>query len=365
MAHSTIQNMHRGLVAAQQRTRQMLEQALDASSTAYVTGRRGSGNGQRVLVLGGTGYIGRALVPELAARGYRPVVLSRSAQEDAAFGAADVVVGDVCNGTDLERVLGAGDIDAVITLLSSRRPNDPGECRRVDYTANKHAIELAAKHGIRHLIHVSDYGCYRPELLPQTYKLQIEGELLGSHNGELDFTIVRPTAYYPYLAMYFGEVQQDQPYRIFDHGEWAMYNPISRENLAEFIVNQLFHEVSFGRILPVGGPWNEDNLLTIRSAGEKIFAVLGKEPQWKVTRMKSWERRIRIMRAIGALIPMFRRIAYYLEAAKYWSVVSHFAPAYGNDTFVAYLERLRESGYNPGTFRDRMKAGTELTPTHV
>ena len=72
-----------------------------------------------------------------------------------------------------------------------------------------------------------------------------------------------------------------------------------------------------------------------------------------------------MLRGMGRLVPMFRRVAYYLEAAKYWSVVSHFAPAYGHDTFDDYLLKLRDSGYNPGTFRDRMKAGTELTPTHI
>ncbi len=165
--------------------------------------------------------------------------------------------------------------------------------------------------------------------------------------------------------MYFGEVQQDKSYRLFDHGEWSLCNPMSRENLAEFIVNQLFNEDSHGRILPVGGSWNEANLLTIRAAGEKIYKVLGKEQNFKITSMKSWERRISMMRGIGTVMPRMKRVAYYLEAAKYWTVVSHFAPAYGTDTFDEYLVKLRDSGYNPGSFRDRMKAGTALTPTHI
>jgi uncharacterized membrane protein len=93
--------------------------------------------------------------------------------------------------------------------------------------------------------------------------------------------------------------------------------------------------------------------------------VLGKPEKFTIVSMKAWERRIKIMKAIGLMVPMVKQMAYYLEAAKYWSVVSHFAPPYGNDTFKEYLTKLKASGYNAGTFRDRMKSGTNMTPTHV
>jgi len=64
----------------------------------------------RVLVTGGTGFIGRALCPRMAGTGHEVVVLSRSA--DAAVpGAASVVVG-------LE-ALDAADFDAVVNLAGA------------------------------------------------------------------------------------------------------------------------------------------------------------------------------------------------------------------------------------------------------
>ena len=77
MAYSTIQDIHRQRDAAQQKTRALMDRALAETSAVYETGKQGSGAGQEILVLGGTGYIGRALVPELSQRGYRPIVLSR------------------------------------------------------------------------------------------------------------------------------------------------------------------------------------------------------------------------------------------------------------------------------------------------
>ncbi len=115
----------------------------------------------------------------------------------------------------------------------------------------------------------------------------------------------------------------------------------------------------------MGGPWVEDNICTLRRANELLFEVLEKPAQFTIVSMESWERRIKIMKAISLLAPTFRRMAFYLEAAKYWSVVSHFSPPYGNDTFKEYLVKLKASGYNAGTMRDRMKSGTSMIPTHV
>jgi uncharacterized protein YbjT (DUF2867 family) len=365
MAYSTIQEMHKRKDEEQALARALIKQALATKDTTYKTGKAGHGSGQHVLVLGGTGYIGRALVPELAERGYKPVLLARRAPEKEAYPHAEVVIGEVSQRADVEKVFDSFPVEGVITLLSSRRPNDEEECRRVDYQSNINAIQVGAAKGLKHFIHISDSGCYRPELLPQVYKLQVEGELIGRFHGALNYSIVRPTSYYPHLAVNFGEVQNDQPCRIFDHGEWAVSNPISRENLSEFIVNLLFNESNYGKILPVGGPWVEDNICTLRRANEMLFEVLGKPEKFTVVSMEAWERRIKIMKAVSRVAPAVRRMAFYLEAAKYWSVVSHFAPPYGNDTFKEYLIKLRASGYSAGTMRDRMKSGTSMIPTHV
>ena len=365
MAYSTIQEMHKRKDEEQALARALIKQAIATKDTTYKTGKAGHGSGQHVLVLGGTGYIGRALVPELAERGYKPVLLARRAPEKEAYPHAEVVIGEVSQRADVEKVFDSFPVEGVITLLSSRHPNDEEECRRVDYQSNINAIQVGAAKGLKHFIHISDSGCYRPELLPQVYKLQVEGELIGRFHGALNYSIVRPTSYYPHLAVNFGEVQNDQPCRIFDHGEWAVSNPISRENLSEFIVNLLFNEHNYGKIFPVGGPWVEDNICTLRRANELIFEVLGKPEKFTVISMESRERRIKIMKAVSTVLPMFKRMAFYLEAAKYWSVVSHFAPPYGNDTFKAYLIKLKASGYNAGTMRDRMKSGTSMIPTHV
>jgi divinyl chlorophyllide a 8-vinyl-reductase len=367
MPISTIATIDAGDALAH--TQQLRARLLGESPTrhTYAVGARGEGHGENVLVLGGTGYIGRALVPELARRGYHPVVLTRDPASATLpeFGGADVLVGDPVEPADVERVFERLPIQAVISLLSSRRPNDPEECRRVDYTAVTNGIRSAAAHGARQFIHVSDYGCYRPELLPQIYKLQVEGELIGGHHGGIDWTIVRPTAYFPYLSVNFGDVKHGRPYRIFDHGEYALSNPIAREDLSEFLVNALFDPEQYSRVLPVGGPWVADNVVSIRSAGEMMFEVLGREPQWEVEALTAWDAKTRRLRRMGKVYPAMRNVAFYLDAAKYWSVVDHIAPPYGTATLRDFFLKLRDREFPTGSFRERMKAGTAAMPTDV
>lgn len=365
MAFSTITDLD--VAATRRHSHDLLQRLHGASSEIYVTGARGTGAGERVLVLGGTGYIGRALVPELARRGYRPAVLARSAEvkNEAEYADAEVIVGDPTLLSDVLAAVGLAPTAVVISLLSGRRPNDAEECRLVDHVAVGNGIKAAVAHQVQQFIQISDFGAYRPELIPQVYKLQVEGELMGQHHGALPWTIVRPTAYFPYLSATFGDVKNGHPYRIFDHGEHNVVNPIAREDLAEFIVNQVLDPDALGRVLPVGGPWAPDNTVTLKRAGEMMFEVTGRDPQWEVVTMAAWDKKIARLTRLGKISKQLKPVAYYLEAAKYWSVVDHVAPAYGERTLRQFMERLKDREFPTGTFRERMKNGTNTMPTDI
>ncbi|MCB1701033.1 MAG: hypothetical protein KDI14_09375 [Halioglobus sp.] len=162
--------------------------------------------------------------------------------------------------------------------------------------------------------------------------------------------------------MNYSDIRHGEPYRLFDHGEYNLFNPIAREDLSEFIVNLLFDKHKQGRIFPVGGPWTGDNVHTIKSAGQTMFRVQGKREHFDVVPLTKWDKKIRSLRRIGKLVPKLDVVAGYLEAAKYWSVVSHVAPPYGTRSFNDYVEQLKAHNYDAGTFRERMKQGSSLTP---
>lgn len=365
MAYSTITNLD--VHAHQKKSIALRKRLLEGESTTYVTGPTGNGNGEVVFVLGGTGYIGRALVPELVKRNYQPVVLARSAEakNDKEFEGATIVVGDPTRPADVDKAVGEHQPKAVISLLSGRRPNDAEECRQVDHEALGNAIRASVANKVGQFIQISDFGAYRPELIPQVYKLQVEGELMGRHHGDLDWTIIRPTAYYPYMSMTFGDVKNGEKYRIFDHGQYNVVNPIAREDLAEFIVNQVLDPNAIGRILPVGGPWTPDNTVTLKDAGQMMFDVLGKPADFDVVTMASWDKKIANLTRAGKLYKKLAPVAFYLEAAKYWSVVDHVAPSYGTRTLRGFMEKLKDREFPVGSFKERMKSGTQMMPTDI
>jgi divinyl chlorophyllide a 8-vinyl-reductase len=96
-----------------------------------------------------------------------------------------------------------------------------------------------------------------------------------------------------------------------------------------------------------------------------MFEVLGQAPRFEVETMASWDKKIQRMRRAGVLYPKMKNVAFYLEAAKYWSVVSHVAPPYGTVTLRDFFLKLKDREYAAGSFRDRMKSGTEMIPTDV
>src|SRR6478609_6104390 len=291
MAYSTITNLD--VAAAQRHSHELLQRLLTTDSSTYVTGPVGTGNGERVLVLARTAEV----------------------KNEPEYADAEVIVGNPTVASDVVAAVAAAPTAVVISLLSGRKPNDAEDCRQVDHEAVVHGIKAAIAHDVKQFIHISDFGAYRPELIPQVYKLQVEGELIGQHHGYVPWTIVRPTAYFPYLSVAFGDVKNGGTYRIYDHGEWNVVNPIAREDLAEFIVNQVLNEDAIGRILPVGGPWVAENAVTLKRAGEMMFDITGREPSWENLTIAAWDKKIARLTRLGKVSKQLKPVVFYLEAA--------------------------------------------------
>jgi farnesol dehydrogenase len=114
----------------------------------------------RVLVTGGTGYLGRAVVQELAARGHEPVVFARSAMTSGLPGT--LVDGDVRNREALERAAAACDAVAHLAALVSiwrRRAKDFDD---VNVGGLQHVIDVAAALAIPRVLYTSSFLALPP-----------------------------------------------------------------------------------------------------------------------------------------------------------------------------------------------------------
>jgi NAD+-dependent farnesol dehydrogenase len=114
----------------------------------------------RVLVTGGTGYLGRAVVRALAQRGHTVVVFARTARQSGL--PATLVDGDVRDRAALERAAAGCDAlchMAALVSLWRRRREDFDE---VNVGGLQHAMDAAGAAGIRRMIYTSSFLALPP-----------------------------------------------------------------------------------------------------------------------------------------------------------------------------------------------------------
>jgi uncharacterized protein YbjT (DUF2867 family) len=142
-----------------------------------------------VLVTGGTGYIGRALVPELLRRGHRVRVLARPASQARVPAGAEAIAGDVLDAAALGRALRDG--DTVVHLVGTPHPN-PTKVQaflEVDLASARALARAAPRAGVAHVVYVS---VAHPAPVMQDY---ISARVLGEQAiaaQKLTATFLRP-----------------------------------------------------------------------------------------------------------------------------------------------------------------------------
>lgn len=170
-----------------------------------------SGEGARVLVTGGAGYVGAVLVPKLLARGYRVRVLDLFLFGDDVLPrhpSLECVKGDIRDAAVLDRALPG--CDSVIHLACiSNDPSfelDPGLSKSINYDAFEPLVASARRHDVRRFVYASTssvYGVSDEEdvteehpLVPLTdynkYKGLCEPILLRYQASDFTTVIVRP-----------------------------------------------------------------------------------------------------------------------------------------------------------------------------
>ena len=111
--------------------------------------------GRDVLVTGGTGYIGRALVPQLTARGHRVRVLARASSAGRVPTCSECVIGDALDAASVASAIRPG--DTVVHLVGTPHPNPrkAAEFERVDLASIRATTAAARRGRAAHLVYVS------------------------------------------------------------------------------------------------------------------------------------------------------------------------------------------------------------------
>lgn len=265
-----------------------------------------------VAVTGASGFVGRSVVGEMLARGWRVRGLARSlksvgeldrrAREIAAEvakarglpggGQVDWFAGDVCDAGALDQLCkGAGAVVHLVGIIREVRGGSglPQTFERMHVRATHAAIDAAKRAGIRRYVQMSALGV-GAEGRSQYQKTKWAAEQAVRRSG-LDWTIFRPSLIHgqdsefvamlteiasgekpPYLFIpYFVRAEEDRrvPMRF---GDWepAKVQPVAVEDVAYAFAESLVRPESIGEVYNLTG----SEVLDWRTLSETIRDVV-------------------------------------------------------------------------------------------
>ncbi|MGZ4673700.1 MAG: NAD(P)H-binding protein, partial [Ilumatobacteraceae bacterium] len=201
---------------------------------------------QRVLVTGGSGYLGRRTIPKLVDAGFEVVALARTtAAADVVHSlGAEVTRGDLEDATSLIGAFQAARADVLLNIAS------------LGFGHAATIVAACTAAGIRRAVFVSTTAIFtRLNAGSKQTRVAAEGTIAASG---LDYTIIRPTMIYGgaddrNIARLSQLVRRTRVVPLPGGGA-RLQQPVHVEDLASALVACLVHSDSIGLEINVAGP---------------------------------------------------------------------------------------------------------------
>ena len=307
---------------------------------------------RRVLMLGGTGTIGRATVRALVSRGHAVVCLVRRPAAGSAEharipdGAAARVV-DLADPSSLARDGIRGErFDVLVSCLASRT-GLPADAWAIDHGAHVSALDASRAAGVTQVVLLSAICVQKPALAFQHAKLAFEAALVASG---LDYTIVRPTAFFKSLSGQVERVRRGKAFLVFGDGRLTACKPIADDDLGAYLADCLDDPSRRNQVLPIGGP---GEAITPRAQGEHLFALLGREPRFTHVPVALLDVIVTVLATLGRWWPALAAKAELARIGRYYATESMLVldpatgqydadatPSTGSETLFHHYARL-------------------------
>jgi len=216
---------------------------------------------ERIVVLGGTGFIGRHLVARLVEQGCHVVVPTRRSQHgrDLKFlPTVEIVETDLHDSAALTRLL-AGN-DAVVNLIGvlHDKPGEPyGEhFARAHVALPRRLVEACGRANIRRIIHVSALGVRLDRRGPSMYlRSKADGER-AIEQSLTDWTILRPSVVFgpddQFLNLFAGLLQFAPVMPLA--GASCRFQPVYVGDVVAAIAAALDEASTIGKTIELAGP---------------------------------------------------------------------------------------------------------------
>jgi NADH dehydrogenase len=223
----------------------------------------------KVLVTGGTGFVGSHLVPRLRRDGFEVRVLGRGSGVVAP--GVEAVAGSVADPEAVRRAVDG--VDAVVHLVAIIVERGSQTFEAVNHQGTRNLVAAMESAGVRRLVHQSALGAGPDERFPY-----LRSKWLGEQTvraSSLEWTTLRPSALFGEGAGFFRPIVWSlrwAPVYPMPAGGRTRFQPLAIEDLATCVVSSLRGE-QVGSTLDIGGP----EVLTFSDIVRTVMTALGKK----------------------------------------------------------------------------------------
>lgn len=144
---------------------------------------------RNIFITGGTGYVGRHLIPSLLQRGHTVRALVREGSEKKLPDGCSALTGNALDGSSFAHLISPSETFVHLVGVPRPSPAKAKEFRAIDLESIRASVPAAAQANIEHFVYVS---VAHPAPIMEAYiKVRAEGERLIRESG-LRATILRP-----------------------------------------------------------------------------------------------------------------------------------------------------------------------------
>lgn len=189
----------------------------------------------RILVTGGSGHLGRAIVPALQSEGHQVRILSRQPRRDPDV---EWIQGDLSTGDGLPNAV--TDVEAIIHAATNSPAARRGRFKFADFLRSPADVDVsgtsallaaAERAKVEHFLHVSIVGLEHLTLMPYArHKLQAE-QIVKSSN--VPWSIVRATGFFWLVERMCANLVKQRILALPAHVSMA---PVDSDEFARLIV---------------------------------------------------------------------------------------------------------------------------------
>ena len=233
-----------------------------------------------ILVIGGTGFVGRAVVKRLLQLGENVRVVSRNAPEDTLrLKGVSYVQANLLDSEAISRHFDG--VKTVINLVGIIRPTRKQSFEQAHVETVRSLIAVMKNSPARRLIHMSALGT-RPHAASNYHRTKWEGEEVVRQSG-LDWTIMRPGLIVgpgdgfvsTFVKMMRPPISTLQLGTIPLFGGGTMvFQPVAVDEVAKCFARVISHAESVGATYEICGREQK----SLREMIEQIAMTLGKKP---------------------------------------------------------------------------------------